>query len=381
MLGLWPVLVLLTAAPGPAPEGPPVSFRKDVAPILAAKCLGCHGGKKTEGGFSVSTFAALKRGGKSSGAAILDAADPAASGLLESIRADAEPRMPFKLPPLSPVEIAILERWVRAGAKFDGPSETETKLAALVDPLANLPAAVLSATVSAPVTALAFSPDGKTLAAAAGRAAVLLDADSGKILKTFPDHPGPLSTLRFTPDGKSLVAAGGRAGMFGAVTVWDVTTGAKRAEGRAHADMIQCADVAPDGKTLATGGYDRLVMLWDMATLKPMRTFKDHTDAVAAVAFAPDGKTLATAGADRTVKLWNLADGRRIKTLSDSTGELQSLVFARDGARVRRRDRPIDPLLESRRHRDNPAWFGVRPRSRHSRIGHQRGRFHLVFRR
>ena len=311
-----------------------ISFRKDVAPILVAKCLGCHGGKKTANGLSMTTFAALKRGGKSEGASILEAGDPDASGLIESIRAEASPRMPYKLPPLSDAEIKALETWVRQGARFDGPSEGETPIASLVDPLQGLRPVHLLATVSDPLTALAYSPDGATLAAALGRTVVLVDASTGKAARILGDHPGPITGVRFSPDGKTLLAVGGRAGMFGAVTAWSTAKGERLGEGRGHADSILAAAFAPDGKTFATAGYDRMVLLWASASLKPVQTLKDHTDAVYAVDYSRDGSVLASSGADRTVKLWDPATGRRLKTLSDASAELYSVAFSGDGATV-----------------------------------------------
>jgi hypothetical protein len=312
----------------------PVSFRDQVAPILVKNCLGCHNAKKAEGGLNMTTFALFKKGGKGVGTEILEPGDPEASELIDAVGPEAEPRMPYKLPPLSARAIRTLETWVKQGAKFDGPSETETPIASLVDPLRDLPKVVLKAPAADPVTSLAYSHDGATLAAAVGRKVILFDASTGKPRTTLADHPGPVISVRFTPDGSKLVASGGRAGMFGAVSVWDVSKGQRLAESRGHSDSILAAELSPDGTLLATAGYDRVVLLWDLATLKPVKTLKDHTDAVYALAFAPDGKTLASAGADRTVKLWDLASGRRTKTFSDATAELYALVFAADGATV-----------------------------------------------
>src|SRR4051794_19363592 len=98
---LWTAAAVSPAAGADAP----VSFRKDVAPILVAKCLGCHGERKASNGLNMATFAGLKRGGKTAGTDVLEPGDPGASGLIESVRPGATPRMPYKLPPLSAAEI------------------------------------------------------------------------------------------------------------------------------------------------------------------------------------------------------------------------------------------------------------------------------------
>ena len=66
-----------------------------------------------------------------------------------------------------------------------------------------------------------------------------------------------------------------------------------------HADVIHDLAFSPDGKILASCGYDRLIKLWDVAAKKEMRVLKDHSDSVYGIAFSPDGKLLASAAADR----------------------------------------------------------------------------------
>lgn len=329
------LLLLLQAVTARGDEATgPVSFREQVAPILVRSCLGCHNAKKAEGGLNMATFALLQKGGESGGELILEPGDPEASQLVELIRPGAVTRMPYKQPPLSDAQIKTLERWVKEGAKFDGPSETETPIASLVDPLRGLRQVALEAPVAEALTALAYSPDGKFLAAAAGRSVLLFGAETGKIEATLSGHPGPLTTVWISPDGRTLVAAGGRPGIDGSITVWDLATKSKRHEIQGHKDSILDAAFAPDGTRLATASYDREIKLWDLNEGKELRTLKDHTDAVYAVAFAPNGALLASAGADRTVKLWDVPSGRRLKTLSDATAELYSVTFGPGGETV-----------------------------------------------
>ncbi|MDB5350034.1 MAG: repeat-containing protein [Planctomycetota bacterium] len=337
---MWPrPLTLITIfcvsiAPLASGAESPVSFKGDVAPILVKKCLGCHNDQKSQSGLNMKTFALFKKGGKTAGTDILSPGKPESSHLIESIRPDANPRMPLKQPPLSDAAIATLERWVAEGARFDGPSEAETSIATLVDPLSNLRKIPVKVPTSDPVTSVAFSPNGSTLAAAVGRSILLFELSTGKEIATLPDHPGPLTFVAYTPDGGSLVATGGRPGQFGCVSVWDVASKTRRHEVRGHSDAVLCAALSPDGKMLATGSYDRLVKLWDLAQGKEIRTLKEHTDAVHSVAFSRDGLTVASGSADRTVKIWDVSSGRKRTSLSDSLAEVYAVAFAPDGKNV-----------------------------------------------
>lgn len=329
-LGLALTFPLTLAAEEPGP----LSFRRDIAPILVKQCLGCHNDAKAVSGLNMSTFALLKKGGKGFGSSILEPGDPDASELVVSVRADASPRMPNKLPPLSDREIRTLEKWVAQGARFDGPSESETRVASLVDPLAGLKKVAVKAKVAPSVRSARFSPDGHMLALAIGQEVRLFDPSTGQLLQTYKEHPGPITSVRFTPDGKTLIAAGGRPGQFGAFSLWNLADGSSIGAFRGHSDIIQEGDLSPDGSIFATASFDRSVTLWKLPDGTPGRTLRDHTDAVLALAFSKDGRRLATAGADRTVKVWDVATGSKLHTLGDSTAEVQAVGFSSDGQTV-----------------------------------------------
>jgi WD40 repeat protein len=335
-------LLLFTAialTPGRAVAQPPksaapVSFKSQVAPILVKHCLGCHSDLKASGGLSMTTFSALKRGGKNAGDTILEPGDPDSSYLIESIRPGASPRMPYKLPPLADGEIATLARWVKEGAKYDGPPASGTRLALLVDVMKDLPKVALKSASSEALSSLAYSPDGRRLAAALGRQVLIFESDVVQPVVTLEDQPGPVTAVRFTPDGRSLIAAGGRAGLFGSLTFWDLEKRSKRFEAKEHSDSILAAEIAPDGQAMATAGYDKQILIWDLKTGKVVRALKDHSDSVYSLAFARDGKMLASCAADRSVKLWDWKSGKRMATFSDSTAELYCVVFTPDGSRL-----------------------------------------------
>jgi tricorn protease-like protein len=133
--------------------------------------------------------------------------------------------------------------------------------------------------------------------------------------------------VAFAPDGKSLAVAG----RDGTIRLWDMATGKKLREWSAHLGEARSVAFSPDGKAVASGGDDFQVYVWEVATGKPLRRLQGHDDVVAAVAFSPDGNTLASAGQDTTVRLWDLAGGKGPRVLEGHRSWVQSLSFSPDG--------------------------------------------------
>lgn len=192
--------------------------------------------------------------------------------------------------------------------------------------------------------AIAFSPDGETLATGSGDQAVTLwDVATGVRLADLPGLDQPIWSVAFAPDGSTLAAASGvvptardRAGdrRVGSVTFWDITGPRPqwRARFEGHEQGIAAMAFSPDGAVLATGGFDRDVKLVDAATGRQWATIAGHEGWVASVAFSPDGWILASGSHDRTIRLWDVATGRELTALRAHTGNVYSVAFSPDGA-------------------------------------------------
>jgi WD40 repeat protein len=184
------------------------------------------------------------------------------------------------------------------------------------------------------VGAVAFSPDGKLLASGSGKAArsgeiKLWDVQSGQERATLEGHKSTVLSLCFSPDGKTLASGSG----YGTIQLWNVETGKEQASLKGHG-VTRSLAFSPDGKTLAaSGGYfdvkEAQVTLYDVVTGAEKTAFKEDTDIVWCVCFSPDGKTLACA-ADRSISLWNTATGQRETSLRHGRA-VRCVCFSPDG--------------------------------------------------
>jgi WD40 repeat protein len=186
------------------------------------------------------------------------------------------------------------------------------------------------------VNRIAWSPDGKRLAAASlGEPVKLWDADTGIELLALP---GTTSTgaVAFSPDGKRLAL-----GLpDGKVTVCNPETGQElRPAFPAHRGFIRDVAFSPDGRWLATFADDNLVKVWETAGWQAVCTCQGRISKAwfsisSAVAFSPDSKRLAAPGPDGTVRVWEAAGGREVFPLRDQTSGFVGVAFAPDGTRL-----------------------------------------------
>jgi WD40 repeat protein len=153
-----------------------------------------------------------------------------------------------------------------------------------------------------PITAVAFDPTGRVLAAAAGDFSVsLFDAVSGeRFEQSSIAHEATIWNLSFSPDGESLLTASDD----GDAVVWNIATGESVV--LSHDGPVRDAVFGPDGTTVATGADDHLVRVWNVAdpSAAPQLLF-GHTSRVRSVAFSADGEQLASGGDDQSIILWN----------------------------------------------------------------------------
>lgn len=188
-----------------------------------------------------------------------------------------------------------------------------------------------------PVTAVAYHPQNASVAFGFQGEVQIFHTQTGEPVGKRLRVEGRVTALAFDPQGKWLAIAHGEAGKSGLIHLQPINQGSKlpKLAIKAHRDAIYALAFSPDGKRLATAGYDRVIHLWEIPdepkeAAGPILTLKDHSDTVYGVAFHPDGKLLASVSADRAVKVWDAATGKRLYTLSDPTDWVYAVAWSPD---------------------------------------------------
>jgi WD40 repeat protein len=190
------------------------------------------------------------------------------------------------------------------------------------------------------VLAIAYAPDGSSVATAAADGLVKLrDPATGAVQQTLAGHAGGATSLAFSADGALLVCGEGH----GAMRLWGARTGrllrtCKAAGLRAAIAAVDPGHrlftslaLSPDGGTLVTnaGGFDEPVRFWDTRTGELKKEFADKGHGAHPVALSPDGSILAAGG--KTIKLWDVRTGKLLRELFGHLKITQSITFSADG--------------------------------------------------
>jgi mono/diheme cytochrome c family protein len=365
---LWLLSLLLPCLAEAAPKAK-ATVESRAMEILQGNCFNCHNEEKKKGGLSLLTPESALRG--SENGPVIKPGEPAASQIIRVLGPAADPHMPPKKQ-LSPDEIRTMERWVKAGAKWDASALLAAEERMQPVDIEGLPQAFH------PVSCLALAPDDARLAVARGGRLAILDVRGTNfpILAQCLAHPEGVQSLAWNSNGTVLVSGGFRRiilwdasslerqreltnGIVGRVTalafaqedqtviaadsvvaqrgfirVMEADTGKVKASWAAHADSIYAMALSPDGHRIATAGGDKLIKVWDLETRKEVSRLEGHGGAVLGIAFNTNATQLVSAGADKEVKVWNIETREKIISLGRHSSPLTATVWLTNDSAV-----------------------------------------------
>lgn len=317
LLALMGFLSGTSRAEDAAPAAKPVSYYRQVRPILQRHCSGCHQPAKQGGNLQLISYDLLKKGGETGPS--FTPGNPDESNLVKLISGD-KPDMPLNSDPLTPKQVGLIRDWIAQGASDDTPATAKDDISAEKPPIY---------TTSPVITALAYSPDSKLLAVSGYHEVLLHEADGNAPVARLVGRSPKITSIQFSPDGTKLAVAGGAPSLFGEIQIWDV---AKRELLRSETigfDTLYGLSFNDEGTLLSYGTFDNRVRAIQVADGKQVMSMDAHTDLVFGTTFSLKNDHVISVSRDMSMKLTELKTSQFIDNITSITpGALKGGLMA-----------------------------------------------------
>jgi len=298
-------------------DAKPVSFYRQVRPILQRHCSGCHFPAKKSGKLLLTSYADFKKGGENGVTFV--SGKPTESLVLDYISGD-DPAMPLEADPLDPRQIDVISRWIKQGGKDDTPPAVKDNISAENPPEYALPPVII---------ALAYTPDSKTLVISGYREILLHAADGSAPVGRLVGRSQRIESVAVSPDGKLIAATGGTPALFGEVQFWDAATRKLVRSITVSYDTLFGASFSADSKKFAFGGADNGVRVLTVADGKQVMRMDAHSDWSFAATFSVKGTHVVSVSRDRAMKLSIVESGQFVDNVTSITpGALKGGLMA-----------------------------------------------------
>jgi WD40 repeat protein len=298
----------------PVKRATPVSFEREILPILQKNCLACHSAAEAEAELNLETPQAMLKGGDSGPSVI--PRNGKASLLIKLASHNDDRIMPPKgndraAKNLTSEELGLIKLWIDQGA-----TGSATGIGVAPKTWRPLPPG------DHPIYAVAVTPDGQFAACSRANQIFIYHVATGQLVTRLNDptlqstakdkrpgvaHVDVVQSLAFNREGDMLASGG-----FRTVKLWRYPRDVQRLKLATATEAVNIVAVSPDGTLAAIGAGENSVTLWNLADGKPAVELKGHVGPLTSLRFSHDGTKLVTGSADKSIRVWNVADGQLI---------------------------------------------------------------------
>lgn len=179
--------------------------------------------------------------------------------------------------------------------------------------------------------AVNVTDDGSLLATGSGQGTVRIwDVATGARRVQARAHPARILTVRFSPDHRSVLSAA----VDGAVQILDAQTGESRGPTLQHGHSVVFAEFSPDGRRIVTASSDARMRVWDAESAAPVSDWIKLGEAPNRIAFSPNSRWIFASDSNRLATLFDAATGKRLVGGILCDGYRPKVAFSGDNSRV-----------------------------------------------
>lgn len=335
-VSIFSLIFILVFAALPISSGPQtkIDFETQILPILQNRCFSCHSAPKADPSGTITKpkgsvqLDSVKGIEESLYGEVIIAGEPEDSLLYQRITlSEGETGImppPEAGDPLTKQETDLIRKWIAQGADYGEwtGNQSESK-PSTPDTHPHLP------TVMPPITALAFSHDGKYVVACSQAGLHVYDFPTLNLQRTIAVLAGNIHALAFSPDGDRLAVGGGNPATEGMIEIFSWPEGKSIRMLRGHRDSVT-AVAWRDTSSLASASLDRRILLWDLPTASAIQQLEGHSRGVSSVCFLKDKEVLVSTGVDQSVRVWDLTSGTLIRNMNNHTLPVHDLAVRPD---------------------------------------------------